>query len=148
MTQFILIPSIENNEPIAIGFCGTQTAEEYAIANLTSRYNLEKELGDSINIENGSRVYESNCAACHSFNRKVVGPSLSGLRSKLGESSAPWLQAYLTDSEKLLNTGDKRAVKLRKEYSHLSIGGHSDSSYSDTDQKDLIGFLLLIEKGS
>lgn len=147
MTPFILIPIIEKDESIAIGFCGTQSAYEKAIANLTGRYHLEKELGYTINIENGSSVYESNCAACHSFNREVVGPSLSGLRSKLGESSALWLQAYLTDSEKLLNTGDTRAVKLRKEYGHVSIGGHSDSSYSDTDQKDLIGFLLLVEKG-
>ena len=51
VTPFILIPSIENNEPIAIGFCGTQTAEENTIVNLTSRYHLEKELGYSINME-------------------------------------------------------------------------------------------------
>lgn len=92
-------------------------------------------------------VYESNCTTCHSFNRAVVGPPLAGLRSKIGESSALWLRAYLTDSEKLANTGDSRAVQLRKKYNYLSMGGHSDSAYSDTDQKDLIGFLLLIEKG-
>lgn|GEM_PF-1901544 len=86
MTPFILIPIIEKNESIANGFCGTQSAHEKAIANLTGRYHLEKELGYMINIENGSSVYESNCAACHSLNTQVVGPSLSGLRSKLGET--------------------------------------------------------------
>jgi hypothetical protein len=145
VTPFILYPRLNTDKPKPTFFCGTQSPREEAISNFSGKYHLEKELGYTIDIDNGSKIFDGHCAFCHSLRSKLIGPPLSGLRASIGHSPDKWLSTYLSNSKKLIQSGDKRAYKLHSQYKKFALWNHTDSSYSTKDKRDLIGFLLLIE---
>ena len=62
-------------------------------------------------IKQGSELFSANCASCHALKGKVVGPALEGVIDKYEEDYA-WLNAWIKNSQKLVKSGDERAVAI------------------------------------
>ena len=64
--------------------------------------------GSEARIEEGSLLFQANCASCHALNNKVVGPALAGVIDKYDEDYE-WLNAWIKNNQKLIKSGDARA---------------------------------------
>ncbi len=64
-------------------------------------------------IERGEALFKQNCAVCHNFQQRGIGPNLAGITSK---ESATWLANFIISSTKMIEGGDARAIKLFEEY--------------------------------
>lgn len=61
----------------------------------------------------GKALFNSNCAACHNLDRKMIGPALRGVGAKYDRD---WLYSWIHDSQAMVASGDKDAVKIFEEY--------------------------------
>lgn len=65
----------------------------------------------------GEQIFQSKCAGCHSIGEgKRVGPDLKGVT---GVRSAEWLAAFIAGPQQVIDSGDKDAGQLVKEYNGL-----------------------------
>lgn len=64
-------------------------------------------------IQAGRTVYENNCSACHSFERHGIGPSLAGITRQLSKKE---IIDFISNPQKVIDSGNERAVKLQKKY--------------------------------
>ena len=68
---------------------------------------------DSAIIAKGKASFIQNCSGCHNFRQDGIGPQLGGLTA---EVSADWIQHFIRDPKKIIESGDVRAQKLFKKY--------------------------------
>lgn len=68
---------------------------------------------DSTAITKGEAVFNQNCSGCHNFKQDGIGPQLSGLTTKV---SREWIQQFIRDPQKVINSGDNHAQQLYKKY--------------------------------
>lgn len=140
-----IVPTLfitQTHEPQeAIAICGTGFYEQEKL-NLSYKPELEKEFGTRFNHENGERLFDANCTACHVIgDKKIVGPGLSNLRDKY-DSDYEWIEAYIIDAENLRSIGDPRSLSLYEEYGRIE-NGHDFKILTYQERKDLLGFLIL-----
>jgi cytochrome c oxidase subunit 2 len=76
--------------------------------------------GSDARIEEGSKLFNANCASCHALNNKVVGPALAGVVDKY-EQDYEWLNAWIKNNQKLVKSGDARANKIYAEYNGAAM---------------------------
>ncbi len=85
--------------------CGT-------VADFWSEEVLAEQLGITNNIT-GKQLFRENCSQCHAFQVKVVGPALGGVTDIRNKA---WLQAFISNPAKLIESGDSAAVALYREF--------------------------------
>ena len=68
---------------------------------------------DSATIAAGEASFNQNCSGCHNFRQDGIGPQLGGLTT---EVSADWIQHFIRDPKKMIESGDERARQLFKKY--------------------------------
>ncbi|WP_297336642.1 PQQ-dependent sugar dehydrogenase [Algoriphagus sp.] len=68
---------------------------------------------DPAQIQEGKVLFQTNCAACHSFSQTTIGPNLSGLTRQVDQS---WIKQFITNPSKLIDSKDHRAVSLFEEF--------------------------------
>ena len=83
-------------------------------------------------IEEGSKLFNANCASCHALNNKVVGPALVGVVDKYGEDYT-WLLSWIKNNQKLVKGGDERANKIYAEYNGSAMTAFPQFSDEDID---------------
>lgn len=66
------------------------------------------------NSPEGKALFQAKCQRCHLIDRKMTGPALMGVRSRWADSTN--LYSWIKNSQKYLETGDKYANDLYKEY--------------------------------
>ncbi|PCJ67378.1 MAG: hypothetical protein COA58_03395 [Bacteroidetes bacterium] len=144
---FIFIPRFTKNTstPKPLDFCGTVSIEDEATNNFTKKHHLEKALGFVVNVKEGVKLFSAHCGSCHDYYYTVVGPPLAGLRKELGKQAYTWFDEYLENSDLMLIRGDKRSVEIKKKYGGIDGWNHTDSSFTDIQKQNLIGFILLLE---
>ena len=84
---------------------------------LTSLYSQE---GDPVK---GKALFNANCAACHQLDKKMTGPALRYVETRLSEDEGldrEWLNAWIRNSASLIKSGDAYANKIYNEY-NLSL---------------------------
>src|SRR5690554_6506604 len=86
-------------------------------------------------IERGEVLFQQNCAACHNFIQRGIGPSLAGITSKV---SAIWLTKFITNSQEMVEEGDLRAKELFDEY---QIPMPSFSHFNKEEIQAILSFL-------
>ena len=86
-------------------------------------------------VENGKKLYNANCAACHKLEGKLIGPALKGITEKREEA---WLIAWIRDNESLRASGDKDAIAIYAEYNKLPMVAYPQ--FSDQDIKDILAY--------
>ncbi len=69
-------------------------------------------------ISQGRTLYNNNCAVCHGIQRQLVGPALKGVHER---RSIEWLQAFIKNSQRVIQSGDAYAVELYNQYNKTEM---------------------------
>jgi mono/diheme cytochrome c family protein len=73
-----------------------------------SAYSTDKQV-----VAKGQVLFQNNCATCHNFRQKGIGPNLAGVTA---EVTPAWLRTFIRNAPEQIGAGDKRATALFKEY--------------------------------
>ncbi len=89
----------------------------------------------------GKSLFNQNCAACHALNRKMTGPALANVESKLAEEEGldkEWLYAWIKNSPGMIKSGDAYSVKIYNEYNQAAMTAFP--TLSDQDIDDILAY--------
>lgn len=92
-----------------------------------------QESGDPVQ---GKALFNTNCAACHNLDRKMVGPALRNVETRLLETEGldrDWLNAWIRNSAGMIKSGDSYGVKIYEEYSKAAMTAFPQLSDEDLD---------------
>lgn len=102
---------------------------------------VDESLASLYDIDAGKKLFNSNCAACHSIGRgKLTGPDLKGVTEKL---ELDWLVTFIVSSQSLIASGDEYAVKIFNEYNKIPMPDHRHLS-----RENILNILSYIEEKS
>ena len=72
----------------------------------------------SDDAENGKKIFNANCAACHKLDKKSIGPALEGVSEK---RTREWLHAWIKDNNALRESGDADEIAIFEEYNSMPM---------------------------
>ena len=81
-------------------------------------------------IQKGKSLFNSQCAACHKLNKKLVGPALRGVSAKYEKD---WLYSWIKNSAALIKSGDEQAIAIYEEYNKVAMNAFPNLSNEDID---------------
>jgi len=90
-------------------------------------------------IAKGKSLFNANCAACHQLDKKMTGPALRNVETRLAETEGldrEWLYAWIRNSAGMIKSGDAYANKIYNEY-----GGTAMTAYPQLTDDDLNNIL-------
>jgi len=72
----------------------------------------------------GKALFNTNCAACHSLDKKLTGPALRNFETRLSDEQGldrEWIDAWIRNSSAVIKSGDAYAVKIYAEYNNAAM---------------------------
>jgi len=84
----------------------------------------------------GKSLFNANCAACHKLDKKMTGPALRNVETRLSEDEGltrDWLYAWVKNSAGVIKSGDSYANKIYKEYGGAAMTAFPQLSNEDID---------------
>ena len=87
----------------------------------------------------GKSLFNANCAACHKLDKKMTGPALRNVETRLSEEEGldrEWLYAWIRNSAGMIKSGDAYANKIYNEY-----GGAAMTAFPQLSDDDLNNIL-------
>ncbi|MFD1616473.1 c-type cytochrome [Gelatiniphilus marinus] len=93
---------------------------------------LSAQEGDPVK---GKSLFNTNCAACHSLDKKMTGPALRNFEQRLANEEGldrDWIYAWIKNSAGLIKAGDAYANKIYNEYN-----GEPMTAFPQLSDKDL-----------
>ena len=84
----------------------------------------------------GKQLFNQNCAACHSLDRKMTGPALANIEAKIQEDAGKdrqWIYDCVHNSASLIKSGDAYANKIFNEYNRVAMTPFPTLSNADID---------------
>jgi len=84
---------------------------------------------DSVTIATGETSFIQKCSGCHNFRQDGIGPQLGGITT---EASVDWIQHFIMDPKKIIESGDGRAQTLYKKF-HLIMPSFGSNSNDQID---------------
>ncbi len=84
----------------------------------------------------GKALFNQNCAACHALDRKMTGPALANVESRLAEDEGldrQWLYAWIKNSPGVIKSGDAYANKIYNEYNQAAMTPFPTLTNADID---------------
>lgn len=84
----------------------------------------------------GKALFNANCAACHQLDKKMTGPALRNVETRLAESEGldrEWLYAWIKNSAGMVKSGDAYANKIYNEYGGAAMTAFPQLSNEDID---------------
>lgn len=85
--------------------------------------------------QDGEKLFKSNCASCHAFGKKLVGPDLTGVADK---REAQWLHKWIKSSQTLVREGDPVAVQVFNDGNKIPM---PDAFINDEEINAVIGYI-------
>ena len=89
----------------------------------------------------GKTLFNQNCAACHALNRKMTGPALANVESRLAEEEGldrEWLNRWIKNSSGMIASGDSYANKIYNEYNQAAMTAFP--TLADTDIDNILAY--------
>lgn len=86
---------------------------------------------------NGKSIFNSQCAACHKLDKKVVGPALGDVTQR---RSTEWLNAWIKNNQELRESGDADAKAIFDEYNGSVMPAFPQ--LSDQDVLDILAYTI------
>ena len=87
-------------------------------------------------VEEGEKLYQANCTACHQIDSKLIGPALRGVSDKYSEE---WLIKWIKNSAEMIASGDPDAVAIFEEYNKSPMTAFP--YFSDDDVKNILAYI-------
>jgi len=84
----------------------------------------------------GKQLFNQNCAACHALNRKMTGPALANVETRLAEEEGldkEWLYSWIKNSAGMIASGDDYANRIYNEYNQAAMTAFPTLSNADID---------------
>jgi len=72
----------------------------------------------------GKALFNTNCAACHTLDKKMVGPALRNVEARLSEDQGldrDWIYKWIRNSSSVIKSGDTYAVKIYAENNNAAM---------------------------
>ncbi|WP_346881120.1 c-type cytochrome [uncultured Algibacter sp.] len=94
---------------------------------------LSAQEGDSAK---GKSLFNANCAACHKLDKKMTGPALRNVETRLLEEQGltkDWIYAWIKNSSGVIKSGDAYANKIYNEYGGAAMTAFPQLSNEDID---------------
>jgi len=94
--------------------------------------------GDSAN---GKALFNTNCAACHSLDKKMTGPALRHVEQRLADDEGldrDWIAAWIRNSSALVKAGDSYGNKIFNEYGGAAMTAMPQ--LTDQDISDILAY--------
>lgn len=85
----------------------------------------------------GKKIFEGNCAACHSLDADVVGPALKNVHERRGDE---WLHKFISNSQELIESGDADAVAVYEKFNKMPMPAFG-SSLTEDDISHVIAYI-------
>ncbi|MEZ2415983.1 c-type cytochrome [Muriicola sp. E247] len=92
-------------------------------------------------VAKGKQLFNQNCAACHALNRKMTGPALANVETRLAEDEGldkEWLYTWIKNSAGMIASGDAYANKIYEEYNQAAMTAFP--TLSNTDIDDILAY--------
>ena len=89
----------------------------------------------------GKSLFNTNCAACHQLDKKMTGPALRNVETRLSETEGldrTWLYAWIRNSAGMIKSGDAYANKIYTEYNNSAMTAFPQ--LSDTELNDILAY--------
>lgn len=89
----------------------------------------------------GKALFNTNCAACHNLDRKMVGPALRNVEQRLLDQEGldrEWLYSWIRNSSAVIKSGDPYAVKIYEEYNKAAMTAFPQ--LSDDDLNNILAY--------
>lgn len=105
---------------------------------LTFSTSLNAQEGDPVK---GKTLFNTNCAACHQLDRKMTGPALRNVETRLAEEQGldrEWLNKWIKNSNGLIKSGDAYANQIYNEYNQAAMTAFPQ--LSDQDITDILAY--------
>lgn len=86
--------------------------------------------------ETGKALFNTNCAACHHLDKKMTGPALRGVASRLSDQQGldrDWIAAWIRNSSAVIKSGDAYGTKIYSEYNNAAMTAMPQLSDEDID---------------
>lgn len=90
-------------------------------------------------VSNGKTIFNSNCASCHSLDRRMIGPALGGITA---ERETDWLIQWIQNNQELRASGDELAIEVFQEYN-----GSVMPAFPNLSEQDVLDILAYTEEG-
>jgi len=103
---------------------------------LTLTTALSAQEGD---VTKGKSLFNANCAACHSLDKKMTGPALRNVEQRLADDEGldrDWIYAWIRNSAGVIKSGDAYGNKIYNEY-----GGAAMTAMPQLSDEDLNNIL-------
>lgn len=87
----------------------------------------------------GKTLFNANCAACHQLDKKMTGPALRYVETRLSEDEGldrEWLYSWIRNSSAMIKSGDAYANKIYAEYN-----GSAMTAFPQLSDEDLSNIL-------
>lgn len=109
---------------------------------LTFSTSLYAQEGDPVN---GKALFNTNCAACHKLDKKMTGPPLRNIETKLADEQGldrAWIYAWVKNNIALIKSGDAYANVI-KDYDPSPMTAFPQLSDKDID--DILAFTAFVK---
>ena len=107
--------------------------ETAASADVSTAATEEAGGGDPVK---GKQLFNQNCAACHALDRKMTGPALANVETRLMEEEGldkEWFYSWIKNSAGMIAAGDPYAVRIYNEYNQAAMTAFPTLSNEDID---------------
>ncbi len=84
----------------------------------------------------GKSLFNANCIACHKLDKKMTGPALRKVESRLADAEGldrEWLYKWIKNSAGLIKSGDAYANKIYNEYNGAAMSAFPTLTNADID---------------
>jgi len=110
-------------------------AAMFFISGCNSGMSKDTATHDPKSIALGEKIFNDNCAACHTFKQDGIGPQLGGLTEFVHDD---WIRNFIRDPKRVIESGDERATALYDKYKSVMP---SFAHYSDEELNGIVAFL-------
>ncbi len=89
----------------------------------------------------GKSLFNANCAACHQLDKKMTGPALRNVETRLSEDEGldrVWLNSWIRNSAAMVKSGDAYANKIYAEYNGSAMTAFPQ--FSDEDITNILAY--------
>ncbi|MBT8180554.1 MAG: c-type cytochrome [Eudoraea sp.] len=112
--------------------------QEDAVPGVEADTEVAAETADAAagDVAKGKQLFNQNCAACHALNRKMTGPALANVETRLAEDEGldkEWLYTWIKNSAGMISSGDAYANKIYEEYNQAAMTAFPTLSNADID---------------